>query len=209
VARLQAVWRTVVQFPTGARDFIFWGPPSLLFNGYQGLSLSPSVNRPEHGADHSPPSSAEVKNKHSYTPNPPYNLQCEVNLEEFIVNHRVKEFPNFMYPKGLLPSLEKPVIGPYSPSEKFSQNPKFYFSEIQFNIILLSSLFSQMATSPDIYLVMRYPPLPIYFTSHRSQHYLACNRIALNSHHLHLILTLLPPRLSFHNTFLLYLIVAQ
>jgi hypothetical protein len=37
----------------------FWGPPSLLFNGYRGLS--PEVKRPEREADHSPSTSAEVK----------------------------------------------------------------------------------------------------------------------------------------------------
>jgi hypothetical protein len=37
-----------------------WGPLSLLSNGYQG-SLSLGVKRPGREADHSPPSSAEVK----------------------------------------------------------------------------------------------------------------------------------------------------
>jgi len=37
-----------------------WGPPSLLSNGYQG-ALSLGVERPGRAADHSPPSSAEVK----------------------------------------------------------------------------------------------------------------------------------------------------
>jgi hypothetical protein len=38
-----------------------WGPPSLLSNGYQGV-LSLGVKRPGREADHSPPSSAEVRN---------------------------------------------------------------------------------------------------------------------------------------------------
>jgi hypothetical protein len=37
-----------------------WGPPSLLSNGYPG-ALSPGVKRLGREADHSPPSSAEVK----------------------------------------------------------------------------------------------------------------------------------------------------
>jgi hypothetical protein len=50
------------------RDFFFlrprlyrlWGPLSILFNGYR--DSFPGVKRPEREADHSPPSSAEVKN---------------------------------------------------------------------------------------------------------------------------------------------------
>jgi hypothetical protein len=56
-----------VRFPAGAVKFFsspprperLWGTPSLLSNGYQGLSLG--VKRPGREADHSPPSSAEVK----------------------------------------------------------------------------------------------------------------------------------------------------
>jgi hypothetical protein len=47
------------------RDFSYtsrrpWGPPSLLYNGYQ---VFPGVKRPGRGADHPPPSSAEVKHE--------------------------------------------------------------------------------------------------------------------------------------------------
>jgi hypothetical protein len=45
-----------------------WGPPGLLFNGYAG------VKRPGRAADHSPPSSAEVKNAFSYISIPPVRL---------------------------------------------------------------------------------------------------------------------------------------
>jgi hypothetical protein len=38
-----------------------WGPPSLLYNGCRGLSYPGGKARPERDADHSPPSSAEVK----------------------------------------------------------------------------------------------------------------------------------------------------
>jgi hypothetical protein len=37
-------------------------------------SITPGVNRPELKADHSPPSSSEVKNKWSYTSTPPVGL---------------------------------------------------------------------------------------------------------------------------------------
>jgi hypothetical protein len=48
-----------------------WGPPSLLFNEYQGLFLW-GVKQPGHEADHSTLSSAKVKNACSYTSTPPY-----------------------------------------------------------------------------------------------------------------------------------------
>jgi hypothetical protein len=38
-----------------------WGPTSFLSNEYRG-ALFPGVKRPGRGANHSPPSSAEVKN---------------------------------------------------------------------------------------------------------------------------------------------------
>jgi hypothetical protein len=47
-----------------------WGPASLLWNEYQ--ALSPELKQPGHEADHSPPSSAEVKDARSYTSTPPY-----------------------------------------------------------------------------------------------------------------------------------------
>jgi hypothetical protein len=48
-----------------------WGPPSLLSNGYQGLLLR-GAKRQGREADHSPPSSAEVKNGGAMPPLPPY-----------------------------------------------------------------------------------------------------------------------------------------
>jgi hypothetical protein len=43
--------------------------------------LSPGVNRPGREADHSPPTSAEVKNKWIYTSTPPYAFMswCLIN----------------------------------------------------------------------------------------------------------------------------------
>jgi hypothetical protein len=52
-----------------------WGLPSLLSNGYQG-ALSPGVKGQGREADHSPPSSAEVKNMWIYTSIPPYVLMA-------------------------------------------------------------------------------------------------------------------------------------
>jgi hypothetical protein len=47
----------------------FWSPPSLLSGGYRG-ALSLGIKWPGREADHSPPSSAEVKNAWSYTSTP-------------------------------------------------------------------------------------------------------------------------------------------
>jgi hypothetical protein len=54
-----------------------WGPPSLLSNGYHGLSLG--VKLPGREADHSPPSSpAEVKSAWSCNSTPPVRLHGAV-----------------------------------------------------------------------------------------------------------------------------------
>jgi hypothetical protein len=45
-----------------------WGPPNLLFNGYRGSF--PGLKRPGLEADHSPPSSADVKNSGAVSPLP-------------------------------------------------------------------------------------------------------------------------------------------
>jgi hypothetical protein len=56
-----------VRVPVGSRIFSspsrpdqFWGPPSLLFNGYWGV-LSLEVKWPGRETDHSPPTSAKIK----------------------------------------------------------------------------------------------------------------------------------------------------
>ena len=48
-------------FSSPKRPDRLWGPPSLIFSGYRGISSG--VKRPECDVDHSPPSSAEVKNE--------------------------------------------------------------------------------------------------------------------------------------------------
>ena len=72
--------RTAVRIPATARDYsllqdiqIGWVPLGLLFSGYR--ALFPGVKRPgTTDIDHSPPSSAEVKNGWSYTSTPPICL---------------------------------------------------------------------------------------------------------------------------------------
>jgi hypothetical protein len=63
--RLATGW--TVQGSNSGGDKIFrshpdqpWGPPSLLYNGYQ---VFPGVKQPGHGADHPPPSSNKVTNE--------------------------------------------------------------------------------------------------------------------------------------------------
>jgi hypothetical protein len=80
-SRLTTDSTTGVRSPAEAKDFSsilcrqLWGPPSLLSNAYRG-SIPGKKERPGRDADHSPPSSAEVKNKqetHSF-PSPPWRL---------------------------------------------------------------------------------------------------------------------------------------
>jgi hypothetical protein len=56
-----------------------WGPPNLLYNGYRELSF-PGVKRPGREADHSPPTSAEVKKMWIYTSTP------LIRLHGFVLN---------------------------------------------------------------------------------------------------------------------------
>jgi hypothetical protein len=62
-----------VQDPVGGRFFSsphhpdqFWGPPSLLANTYFFGALPSWIKVPEHEADHSPETSAKVKNTWIY-----------------------------------------------------------------------------------------------------------------------------------------------
>jgi hypothetical protein len=70
-----------VRVPVGSRFFSpplppdrFWGPSSLLSNGYGGLF--PGVMRPERKADHSPLSCTYVKDMWNYTATPPLHPHC-------------------------------------------------------------------------------------------------------------------------------------
>jgi hypothetical protein len=73
------VWMIAGSIPCSSWEFFsspprpdrFWGPPSLLSDGYQGLFLL-GVKWPGRESDHSPPSSAEVKNTWSCTSCLPY-----------------------------------------------------------------------------------------------------------------------------------------
>jgi len=60
-------------FSSPPRPYRLWGLSSLLSNGYQGL-FPCGVKRQGHEANHSLPSSAEVKNAWSYTFTPPIRL---------------------------------------------------------------------------------------------------------------------------------------
>jgi hypothetical protein len=67
-----------VRVPLGSRIFSapcrpdrLWGPPNLLYNEYRAL-YPRGVKRQGREADHSPPTSAEVKQIWIYTSTPPY-----------------------------------------------------------------------------------------------------------------------------------------
>jgi hypothetical protein len=59
-----------------------WAPPSLLSNRHQGL-FPPEVTWSGYEADHSSPSSAEVKNIWSHTSIPPFIAWCLINYKQF------------------------------------------------------------------------------------------------------------------------------
>jgi hypothetical protein len=84
-----------VRFPAGAGNFLFTtasrtalGPTQPPNSWVPGV-LSLGVKRPDREADHSPPSSTDVKNAWSYTSTPQY-----VFMAWYLVKHRV----NFTLP---------------------------------------------------------------------------------------------------------------
>jgi len=60
-----------------------WGPPSLLYNGYR--VFPGGKRRPERDADHTPPSSAEVKKELSYTSTHPMGPPGSVTGVPYLV----------------------------------------------------------------------------------------------------------------------------
>jgi hypothetical protein len=63
-----------ILFSTASRPVL--GPTQPLIQWGTGRALSPGVKRPGYEADHSPPTSAEVKNTWIYTSTPPYALMA-------------------------------------------------------------------------------------------------------------------------------------
>jgi hypothetical protein len=64
------------RIPVGARFFahVHTGPEAHLASCTMGTGSFPGVKRPGRGADHPPPSSAEVENEWRYTSAPPLGL---------------------------------------------------------------------------------------------------------------------------------------
>jgi hypothetical protein len=59
----------------------FWSPSTLLSNGNQG-AIFLGVKQPAGEADHSPPSSSEVKNEWSYTSAPQYVFMASYSVKQ-------------------------------------------------------------------------------------------------------------------------------
>jgi hypothetical protein len=68
-------------FSSPPRSDRLWGPPSLLSKGHQWV-FPWGVKRRKHEADHSPPSSAEVKNAWKYTSTPQYAFMAWCSVKK-------------------------------------------------------------------------------------------------------------------------------
>jgi hypothetical protein len=60
-------------------------------------ALSPGIKQQGHEADHSPPSSAEVKNEWSYTPTPPYVFMVGTSVPFTFTNESVRHFSAVLF----------------------------------------------------------------------------------------------------------------
>jgi len=67
--KIYVLFDTVSLFKTSRPEFVL-GTSNILLNGYRVLSRGGGVKRPEREVDHSPPSSAKVKNEGSRTCTP-------------------------------------------------------------------------------------------------------------------------------------------
>jgi hypothetical protein len=65
-----------VRIPVGSRIFSSPRGPDWLSIRWVPVALSPGVKRPGHEADHSPPTSAEVKKIWIYKSTPPYSIMA-------------------------------------------------------------------------------------------------------------------------------------
>jgi hypothetical protein len=86
-----------VKFPAGAVEFLFptvsgpaLEPTQLPIQWVSGVALSPGVKRPGRDADHSPPSSAKVKNAWRYTSTSP------IRLHGVVLSH-TDNFTSYLY----------------------------------------------------------------------------------------------------------------
>jgi hypothetical protein len=149
---------TRIRFLAWARTFSlkgpdrFWGSPSFLSKGYQGLYFL-GVKQLGHETDHSPLSSAKVKNVGGYTSTPPYIFMAWCLVKFMIYLHSivwvVKHRNNFTFTLlVLLPAI-------YEGHLKSSWT----------NLITLSQNFTEVSLSKYL------PWQPMHFLQH-STHFL-------------------------------------
>jgi hypothetical protein len=97
-------WMVQGSNPSRAKRFLFlfspkspdWlcGPRRLLFNGYQVLPRGGVVKQSGCEINHSPPSSAVVKNKRSYTCTSPYSFMVWTGKAYFHLVYFIKVYDN-------------------------------------------------------------------------------------------------------------------
>jgi len=79
-----------------------WGPPSLLYSGYQDISLRASTWG--YKGDHSIPYSSEVKNEWMYTSAPPYTFMARTGTNKLLKS--LGMFTKYVVTSYDCPSLE-------------------------------------------------------------------------------------------------------